>query len=134
MFRIDLYFSLWIYFWYILYNYNYIPFNPLFALIFAFLIGYVLFIIPMIQNKVSFSYLFYFSMIALIIKVIPIYKIYNNELKPNDILFTFTLFIIYLLYIKKLNHSFYGYYNYLLNTIIEEDKKNNNFFCLYYII
>lgn len=131
MFNFHLYFSLWIYIWFILYHYKYTDFNPLFALIIAFVIGYVLFIIPMLKNNVSISYLFYFTIIALIIKIIPIYLIKNDEVKANDILFTFTLFAIYLLYMKYLyNLSFYNYYNKLLNKLIDEDKKNTHFFCL----
>jgi hypothetical protein len=132
MFKINKYFSVWIFVWFILYYYKYTNFNPLYALILAFIIGYILFIIPMIQNNVSISYLFYFTMITVIVKVIPIYLIRNDEMKSRDILFSLLLYLIYLLHIKYLYClTFHSVYNNILNKLIDEDKKKTPFFCLF---
>ena len=124
------YFSFWIYIWYLLYRKKYIEYNPLFALIIAFIIGYILFIIPMIRNKLPFNYLFYFTIGNFIIKMIPIYLLLKSgkRVVSADIMFTIILFSIYLYYIKTLGKSFFNIYNNTLFIILREGKKGTSFF------
>lgn len=136
MFNITYYFSNWIFIWFILYYYNLLTYNPLFALYCAFFIGYILFIIPMLANSMPFEYIFYFTLITIIIKVIPIYYIHKNnkKIKIQDIQFSLILFLIYLIYITYNDVIFVNYYKNILFVIIEQGKLGNSFTDIYKLI
>lgn len=133
MFNILYYFSFWIFIWFIFYYYKLTTYNPLFALYCAFFIGYILFIIPMLLNCVSLQYIVWFTLISIIIKLIPIYYLHKNNkiLEIKDIQFTIILFLIYLFYIYTKKIIFYKYYRDTLYFLMQQDKLKIPFFDMY---
>jgi len=106
--RLDFIFSYWIFFWYILYICNLITYNPKFLIILG-LIANVVILLIMIYYKTKYRLVYLFVIMMFIIKIIPIYTIWNTKIKLNDIYISIILFIIYLLWIhinKKNTNDF----------------------------
>ena len=94
--RPDLIFSYWIFVWYLLYFFGFFKlYNPKFAIILG-IIENMTILFLMIYYKTKFRLILLFLTMFLILKIIPIYTIWNEKIKTNDIIFTFILFIIYL--------------------------------------
>ncbi len=127
-------FSYWIFSWFILYLLNIIPYNPIFFIIF----GYILTIFEFFYlfiNKTNKFNLIKFAIINIIIKLIPIIiliiinKIYFNF---NDIYFGFLLFIFYIFVMILFNINPLKEYEKILNTYINDDEKNKSIFSKLY--
>ena len=94
MIRPDFIFSYWIFLWYIFYMFNLTSFSPKFALI----LGLVENIITaFIIYKVGVNYM-YFIIMAIMLKVIPLYSIRKDTISVQDVQRTLGLFIVYLLW------------------------------------
>jgi hypothetical protein len=94
--RVDLFFSSWIFLWYVVYQIKWVPFSPelvlwvallfeLWILAYCFRYGY-----PML-------YIFYFALMQVAIKVIPLWTLYGKRpLYISDLLFGVGLGVVYL--------------------------------------
>ena len=104
MIRIDYIFSYWIIFWYILYICNFIKYNPKFVIILGLFENLCILLLMSYYNTKQHLIILFLIMMFLI-KIIPLYTIWNSQITLNDIYFTGFVFIIYLLwmFINKKN-------------------------------
>ena len=99
MIRPDLIFSYWIYFWYILYIFKVLKYNPKLAIIFGMIENLFILLLMCIYNTKKILIVLFIIMFF-ILKLIPLYTIWNDKIHLNDdIKNTSLLFIIYLLWI-----------------------------------
>ena len=99
MVRPDLIFSYWIYLWYILYIFKVIKYNPKFAIICGMIENLIILLLMCIYNTKKILIVLFIIMFF-ILKLIPLYTIWNDKIQLNDdIKNTSLLFIIYLLWI-----------------------------------
>jgi hypothetical protein len=98
MIRPDLIFSYWIYLWYILYIFKVLKYNPKFAIICGTIENLIIFILMCIYNTKKILIILFIIMFC-ILKLIPLYTIWNHTIQFNDIKNTLLLFIIYLIWI-----------------------------------
>jgi len=94
--RIDFIFSYWIFFWYILYIFGLLTrYNPKFAIICG-LIENVGLVMLMVYYNTHVKLIILFAIMSLLLKIIPLYTLWNEKIKLGDIGFTFLLFFVYL--------------------------------------
>lgn len=99
MIRPDLIFSYWIYLWYILYIFKVVKYNPKFAIICGMIENLIILLLMCIYNTKKILVVLFIIMFV-ILKLIPLYTIWNDNIKLNDdIKNTSLLFIIYLVWI-----------------------------------
>ena len=90
-------FSYWIFIWYLLYYFKIINiYNPKFAIIIGIIENSII-IILMLYYRTKIKLVLLFIIMMIILKIIPLYTIWNDKINYKDIFFTFILFIIYLL-------------------------------------
>ena len=127
-------FSYWIFIWLLLFLFNIIPYNPIFFLIFGYII--TLFEILYLYNKKINKYnLIKFININIIIKFIPIlilFSINKFYFNYNDIYFGFILSSFYLFLMIILNINPFDEYKKLLNSYINNDEKYKSIFSKFY--
>jgi len=106
MVRIDYIFSYWIFFWYLFYICNFTKYNPKIAIILGLTENICIFLL-MIYYNTKYRIIFLFFIMMFLLKIIPLYTIWNTKITLNDIYFTGILFIIYLvwMFINKQNNS-----------------------------
>jgi hypothetical protein len=129
-YRLDYVFSYWIFLWFVLYYFKIVKYSPLFLLLIAlienvFIFIYLIFIFIIENSYYNFFKLFAFIIINFFIKILPLYyiiKIENNvktiedfikvlkSIKLNDIIISFFLFLIYVIWL-------------FINKVIFIDKK-----------
>jgi len=96
MTRPDLIFSYWILAWYFLYIFGISRvYNPKFALIIGFIENLIIFIL-MVYYKTKPKIIILFTIIVFLMKIIPLYTIWNTKVTNKDIIATIILFFIYL--------------------------------------
>jgi hypothetical protein len=99
MIRPDLIFSYWIYLWYILYVFKVLKYNPKFAIICGTIENLIIFILMCIYNTKKILIILFIIMFC-ILKLIPLYTIWNDNIKFNDdVKNTLLLFVVYLIWI-----------------------------------
>jgi hypothetical protein len=109
LFRPDFIFSYWIFAWYILYELDIIKYNPKFALSFALTFN-IIQIIFMIYCKNSFIVIFIFSLIVILIKGIPLWRLRKTTYDLYQVINTFIFFIIYYVWLYINGLSPYMFY------------------------
>jgi len=105
--RADLVFSYWIYLWYILYAFKITRFSPKFPLILG-LFDNIAMLILMLAYGTSRETIFYFIIINMLIKVVPLYYLITEKIKWRDIYFTIFLFIIFIFWLHINSQSLIG--------------------------
>jgi hypothetical protein len=105
--RVDLVFSYWIYFWYILYAYKITTYSPKFPLILG-LIDNIFMLVIMLIYGTSRRTIFYFIIINTFIKVVPLYYLRNEKIHMKDIYFTILLLGIFILWLHINKQSLFG--------------------------
>jgi hypothetical protein len=105
--RVDLVFSYWIYFWYILYAFKITNYSPKFPLILG-LIDNLIMLVLMFTYGTSGRTIFYFIIINTLIKVVPLYYLRNELIKIKDIYFTVFLFLIFIIWLHINKQSLIG--------------------------
>jgi hypothetical protein len=97
-------FSYWLFLWTILYILNIVNFNPLFLLLPAILINLLELFVMFHYNNSTF-HIIIFTILFIIMKLIPYYIIQNDKIKRNDIIFSLSIygFYIFWLYITGEN-------------------------------
>lgn len=91
-------FSYWLFIWTVLYILNIVNINPLPLLIPAILINLVEIFI-MFYYKNSTFHIIIFITLFIVMKLIPYYIIHNDKIKRNDIIFSISIYGIYLLWL-----------------------------------
>ena len=110
MLRIDFIFSYWIFFWYILYVCNLTNYNPKFVIICG-LIENLIILLFMFYYNTKQRLLYLFIIMMFVLKIIPIYTIWNTKITFMDVYVTIILFILYLIWMhihKKNTNDFIG--------------------------
>ena len=96
MIRPDFIFSYWIFVWYLLYIFGFVKtYSPKFAIIFG-IIENVIILFLMFYYKTKIDLVLLFVIMFLLLKIIPIYTIWNEKINKKDIISSFFLFIFYL--------------------------------------
>jgi len=119
--RFDYLFSYWIFVWYLLYFFRITKYNPKFVLICG-VIENIILLFFMIYYKTNLNVIIFFIIGMFIIKIIPTYTIWNTIIKWRDILFTFILFFIYIIWLYINNKSLYYVFNEIKQVVF--NKKN----------
>ena len=105
--RVDLVFSYWVYIWFILYEFSFTDYSPKFPLILG-LIDNLIMLILMLLYSTSRRTIFYFIIINIFIKVLPLYYLRNKPIKLNDIYFTFGLLLLFVFWLHINEQSLVG--------------------------
>ena len=105
--RIDLVFSYWVYFWYILYAFKLTTFSPKFPLLLGLIDNGIMFIFMLMYGTKS-STIFYFLVINTIIKVVPLYYMRDQAIQMKDVYFTLFLFILFIIWLHINQQSLIG--------------------------
>jgi hypothetical protein len=98
-------FSYWILLWYILYIFHITSYNPKFILIIAIIHNFFIWINKLFNY--SLKQFIIFSIVFIVIKIIPYISIRNTKIKKRDIIFSILLLLLYLLWININNISLY---------------------------
>jgi hypothetical protein len=122
--RPDLIFSYWIFAWYIVYilgiNKKY---NPKFALILGLIENsFTLFLLFYYGTKIRLT-IFFFIML-LLLKIIPLYTVWNTRIHKKDVVSSIVLFTIYLFWYFIVNKQTLSYAIKLKNDFIFKNKTN----------
>jgi hypothetical protein len=117
--NIDFIFSYWIFAWYLLYEFKYIKhkYSPKLALIIALIDNMILLLLMVIYNN-NIIYILLFCLVQLCIKIIPLWRLRNNNI--YDLKSLFILFIIYIIWLFINNTNIF-----LLNKIKMYKIQNN---------
>jgi hypothetical protein len=105
--RVDLVFSYWVYFWYLLYALKITNYSPKFPLIIGLIDNLIMFIL-MLMYGTSGSTIFYFIVINTLIKVVPLYYLRNESINMRDVYFTAFLFLIFIIWLHINKRSLIG--------------------------
>lgn len=98
-------FSYWILLWYILYIFHITSYNPKFILIIAIIHNFFIWINKLFNY--SLKQFIIFSIVFIVIKIIPYISIRYTKIKKRDIIFSILLLLLYLLWININNISLY---------------------------
>jgi hypothetical protein len=115
--NIHLIFSYWIFAWYLLYELKYIKSSPKLALIIGLISNTILLLLMIYYNNNIYNILL-FCIVQLFIKIIPLWRLRNNNIYDYKSLII--LFIIYILWLFINNTNIYK-----LNKIKLKKIKNN---------
>lgn len=124
-------FSYWIFIWFLLYYFKFTKYNPLLTLIVGYIItvGELIYLISQKTNKYN---LIKFTVINIIIKVIPILLIYNHKITFKEFVINFYIFFIYIITMVIMNINPANIYRKVLNTYIQDDNKYQSVFSKFY--
>jgi len=109
MIKYDELFSLWIFVWFLLYYFKLIHYSPKFWLIIITIYA-ALSIVYMIYIQLKSMYIAIVALLMLTSKIIPLYIIFNDVIKINDILFGLGLGLLYLLWLTYRNVNVFTIY------------------------
>jgi hypothetical protein len=119
MIRVDFVFSYWIFAWYLLYIFGFeTDFNPKFALICGLFVNLGA-VCLMLYKHTKIKIIFLFIVCFIIIKLIPIITIWNTKITKLDIITTFQLLFIYLIWIYVNKFNMKKVYDVMSNNKIE---------------
>lgn len=104
--RIDFIFSYWIFCWYVLHIFGIITkYNPKFAIICGLIENMFIVLLMLLYNTKTKLVLLFIAM-SVILKVIPLYTIWNTKINMNDIFMTFLLLVIYFFWTYMHNKTY----------------------------
>jgi len=116
--RADFIFSYWVFLWYILFYFGIINvLNPKFAILVG-LFENMIILFLMIYYKTKLQLIVTFFIMVIILKLLPIYTIWNTKIRSQDILATFVLFLIYLFWVFMNKKSMFGFIQNIKNMIL----------------
>jgi hypothetical protein len=115
-------FSYWIFVWFILYYFKLTKYNPLLILIIGYIItfGELLYLIFMGAKRYN---IIKFTIINIIIKLIPILLIYNTKTTYKDLIIGLYMFLIYLITMAIIKIDPYKFYKTMINTYLYDNNK-----------
>ena len=93
--RVDLVFSYWIFFWFILYQLNIVSYSP-----------HLLFYVGLLENAIilsmmiyySYSYIGVFILVVFLFKAIPLWLMRNESFRRKDVYASVAVLMMYLLW------------------------------------
>ena len=122
MIRPDFIFSYWIFAWYLLYFFKIINIaSPKFALILA-IIENLFILALMFYYNTKLKLRLIFVIIMFIIKIIPLYTIWNDEIDNKNINITIVIFICYLFWMLMNNETINNFIHQTKEVIIHNKK------------
>lgn len=121
-FRVDLVFSYWIFFWYILYIFRYTQYNPKLAIIVGIIENFFM-LLFMIYFQTQLNSIIRFIIINIIIKIIPYYSIRNVSLVLKDILASISLFIIYIIWLILNKQDIMDFHRRIFLSLVEDKNE-----------
>lgn len=92
--RPDYIFSYWIFLWYVLYMTGLFTHNPKFALYIG-VLEHLFVLVTMIYYNVKLTNILYFTLILIILKVLPLWSLRNTVMSEKDIYTTLGMFLMY---------------------------------------
>ena len=116
--RKDLLFSYWIFVWFLLFYFNYVSYNPKIFIIISLIYTCIDWGLQFIYLH-PFMNLFWYFLRTLIIKIIPLYLVWNMGVNLLDIVFGLILLLFYLAYIIL----WYGSIGEFIQVIIKKFQK-----------
>jgi hypothetical protein len=118
---VDRFFSIWIFFYTILYFLGIFPYNPviLISIALTFFIFTLFIIIPRLNSR---SLLTYYITINTIGKIIPLFIIINRKITIYDIIFTVSFILMYVTYMFILKEDIFYVYTDYIEFIIDRDR------------
>ena len=106
IYRFDLLFSYWIFAWYLLYIFNIINYSPKLELIIGIIENIGLFLFMMFSLHSSNKTILSFIFINILLKVIPLYTIWNDKIYwKKDLCRIIMLFLIYICWSTLLGYN-----------------------------
>jgi hypothetical protein len=126
--RIDLVFSYWMFFWYILYAFKLTKYSPKFIIGLGIIENFIMLLL-MFYYKTKSKTIIYFIIINFFIKVLPFYMMLNETIKISDIYATIIIFIIYSLWVYLNGETVIEYHNKIFESLIY-DKNETPFMSL----
>jgi hypothetical protein len=120
--RVDLVFSYWVYFWYILYSFNITYYSPKFPLVLG-LADNIVMLYLMILYGTRYTTIIYFIIINTIIKVIPLCYLWHQPIRAKDIYFTLGLFIVFVLWLHINEQSLIGNLKLVHDSLLYGESK-----------
>ena len=117
--RPDYLFSYWVFAWYVLYMTGIVSPNPKFAILVA-LLENVLVLLSMVYLRVNPKKIYYFFIMILLVKVLPLWTLRKSTVTKRDVSATAGLLLMYVGWIiwdEKVNASFKAYMQMLDPTI-----------------
>ena len=117
--RPDYLFSYWVVAWYVLYMTGIVTPNPKFAILVA-LLENVLVLLSMVYLRVNPKKIYYFFIMILLVKVLPLWTLRKSTVTKRDVSATAGLLLMYVGWIiwdEKVNASFKAYMQMLDPTI-----------------
>jgi hypothetical protein len=126
MVRIDNFFSIWIFLWYIFYIFKYISYSPKIAFIIAIIQNIVIFILlfyeKIVFNHGKYIFILLFLCIMGVIKIFPLYTIRKDSIHWKDFYFLFFLFALYNGWLYLQDQNMIDLYIKSYNDIIDNTK------------
>jgi len=102
-------FSVWVFLWFVLYYLNLTQYSPKFWLILITMYA-ALSIVYMNYIQLKPIYILIVTLLMVVSKILPLYIIFNDKIKINDILFGFGIGILYLLWLNYNNLNVFTIY------------------------
>ena len=100
IYRFDLVFSYWIFTWFLLYYFKIIQYSPKLALCISLIENAILFCVMLFILQTSWMVLVKFLLINTIIKIMPIYLVWKDEINwLQDIIKILSLFFVYVIWV-----------------------------------
>jgi len=127
--RFDLVFSYWIFFWFLLYIFKFVTYNPKFMLILGLIENLILFIF-MVYYGSNYKTLVYFIIINLFIKLLPYYSIRKTTIQYRDIYASLVLFLIYCVWLYINGIEVIKYENKIFQSLIHNKNQTPGLFLL----
>ena len=115
-------FSYWIFAWYLLYISKITNYNPKFLIILG-LIENAVMLSMMILFHTKIVNIIWFIFINIILKVIPLYTLWNDKIKRQDILISIILFMVYLFYLYLHRVNFTTQQKRIINSLLYNQNK-----------
>lgn len=115
--RIDLVFSYWMFFWYILYAFKFTKYSPKFIIGLGIIENFIMLLL-MFYYKTKSITIIYFIIINFFIKIVPFYMMLNEKIKISDIYATIVIFLIYSLWVYLNGETVIEYHNKIFDSLI----------------
>lgn len=115
--RIDLVFSYWMFFWYILYAFKFTNYSPKFIIGLGIIENFIMLLLMFYYKTKSITIL-YFIIINFFIKIVPFYMMLNEKIKISDIYATIILFMVYSVWVYLNGVTVVEYHNKIFDSLI----------------
>jgi hypothetical protein len=127
--RMDFVFSYWIYAWYILYKLGITSYSPKFPLIIG-LIDNLAMLFLMLSYGTTSRTIFYFIVINMLIKVVPLYDLKKETIQMKDVLACMVLFMAFLAWLHINQQNLMGNLKLIHDSLLYDGEKTTPFISL----